>query len=346
MKKVIFASALLLIFAGSAFAQFTFTGNMFAGVMIDSSFRKADQGSVNLSHWEEGAPKFEFAATGTKDTYGAKFHTKITPDAMSIHGVYAWTTFMDSALRFSAGRISDPLWLSSLGTRIDGVKKIGEVKFDDLTGLRVDYKVSQIQGLNVGAAFKIDDYEVEKTIRKIILGASYVQPMFNMVAAYDNGNNGRLLFCINMTPLDELSAGIQMTAYNLKTWDSIYTGKLILKEKVEYKVTRPLTVAALFGQEFSGVEDSDPVLDFALGASYRNIIPNLTPSLEVGMGSGDKFDTMEVFIQPGARFSLKGAAQLYMEYQMGLKMGSDLTGNEKRADSYHKFGVGIDIKAF
>ncbi|MCL1836450.1 MAG: hypothetical protein FWG46_02755 [Treponema sp.] len=333
MKKAIVFFLLAVVAATGVFAQLTFSGDMYAGFQVEEYFGKDDKSVTSLLHRKEGAPKFNFVAAAARETYGVKLDVTFqTTNPFNLNGVYAWAGFLENALRLSLGKISDPVWLSSLDAD-------HEEKFDDITGFRVDYKVPYLEGLNLGFAFTVDDFDVEKMFKKIILGASYVCPMFNTVIAYDNGNNARLLFGFNYTGMDDLtSAGIQIKAFNIATWEStVYRGRLELNEKVGYRVIRPLTVSLLMEQVIFGTPNTDPRLSFTVEGSYR-IMPNLTGSLGLEIQSADLFNTQIISIHPYFEYTLKGPALLYAEYELSLA--------EYRSGSFHRFGFGIDIKAF
>ena len=333
MKRAIFASLLLFVLAGSAFAQLTFSGEAFAGFQLEKNH---DQDEViSATHRDEGAPKFNFVATAARENYGVKLDVNFqaTSDPIALNGIYGWVDFLGGDFRVALGKISDAKWVTNLDT--DST----EIFWDKITGFRLEYK-TPLEGLSVGAAFRADgtdDFNLEYFGKTIIFGASYVQPLFNSVIAYDMGHNSQLLFGFNFTGIDDLTdAGIEIVAKELATHNlDIKDWELTFKEKVGYKVMRPLNVSLLLQQTF--YDDTDKLsLFFTPAASYR-IMPGLTASLGVTLGTEDAFDTTDLTIRPCLEYTLKGPALIYLQYELELK--------EMKNDN-HKFGFGIDIKAF
>jgi hypothetical protein len=331
MKKVIIASILVCLLAGSAFAQLTLSGDAYAGVQLKKPFDKDE--NVSVDHRKEGYPLFNFAAAVSNDNYGAKLDLRFraTDDPFGLNGVYAWANFLDNSLRFAVGKISDPVWVANLDPD-------REFYFDEITGFRLDYK-TPLEGLSVGIAFPTKDFLLEKVLKKVIFGATYLHPLFNTVVAYDVGNNGQFLLGANFTGIDDLtSAGIQVIATNLATWDDILIGgSLEVSEKVGYRIIRPLNINLLMVQTIYGKPDSDIALTFTPGAAYR-IFPKLTALLDVEIFSPNYFESQTITINPYLEYSLMGPAIFYVEYALKLA--------KYKGDSYHAFGVGIDIKAF
>ena len=340
MKKTVIFALLLYILAASAFAQLSFSGEAYAGFQVEKPF---DQDNiVSALHRKEGAPKFEFVATAFRENYGIKFDTTFqTTIPFTLNGIYGWVDFLDSTIHLSMGKISDAKWVSSLDAD-------HEIFFDKVTGFRVEYK-TPLEGLNVGAAFRAEDINFENMAKRIILGASYVHYLLNAVVAYDMGRNANFLFGFNFTGIDDLtSAGVQLLASNLATWDSEspgYGGEILMNEKVGYRIMRPLTVSLLAEQKIhkNPLDPSDPDSDldllFQLTGSYR-ILPVLTGSLSIGFGSPNKFNQTNFILKPCVEYSLKGPALFYVEYELNVNDISD-----KKQDN-HRFGFGIDVKAF
>ena len=336
MKKVIIFSILFSLLAGNAFAQLTFSGEAYAGAQYKRDFNGDD--SADVYNRIKGGPYFDFGASLVKENYGMKLSTIYQTtsdlqlaDAFSLNGLYGWVNFLDNSIRLTMGQISDAVWVSSLD--VDH-----EFYFDDITGFRVEYK-TPLPGLSIGAAFPAKDYDGEKFAKKIIFGASYIHPMFNTVFAYDMGNNAQLIYGFNFTGVDQLtSAGFQIKASNLATWDNPLVGGVVqVNEKVGYRVIRPLTLTLLAGQTFYGDKDTDVTLFFTPGIAYR-IIPALTACLDVEIFSENYFESQVITINPYLEYSLKGGALFYIEYELALA--------KYKKDSYHAFGFGIDIRAF
>jgi hypothetical protein len=71
--------------------------------------------------------------------------------------------------------------------------------------------------------------------------------------------------------------------------------------------------------------------------SYR-VISGLTASLNLGISTADYFETQVITLSPCLEYTLKGPAIFYVEYELKLA--------QYKSGSHHKFGFGIDIKAF
>ena len=330
MKRILIASLLSCVLVGGAFAQLTFTGDVYAGFEIDSPY--GEEASYTTNHRDEGPSQFNLAANVLRENYGAKLDLKFqaTDSPLSLTGAYGWVDFLNNSLTLTMGKISDAKWVSSLDSD-------HEYFFDDVTGFRLNYK-APIQGLNLGAAFPARNFDVDLFFKKIILGATYANLMFNTVIAYDLGNNARFLFGFNYTGIDELtSAGIQIKASNLATWDSeLVGGECIVNEKIGYRVTRPFIISLFASQIFYGTPDTDTELIFAPAISYK-FTPTLTASFTWEFNSPDYFKTTNSVITPCLEYTLKGPAVFYVQYSVELA---------EMKNASHKFGFGMDIKAF
>ena len=334
MKKIVTVLILFSLFAGTAFAQLSFSGDVYSGIQYKRDFN--DNDAVSAQHRKEGLPLFNLIGTVGKENYGAKLDTsfQVTNDganSLSLHGIYGWVNFWDNQIRLTMGKISDGVWVSSLDADHEFV-------FDEITGVRVEYK-TPIQGLRIGAALPTQDYDLEATAKRAIFGASYVNAMFNAVIAYDSGNNDNVLFGFNFTGIDNLtSAGIQVKANNLATWDNALVGGIVqVNEKIGYRVMKPLNVYLLAGQTIYADKDQDIALTIEPGASYR-LMPNLTAFLDLGISTPNYFETITYKINPSLEYTLKGPALFYVEYELELA--------KYKGDSFHTFGFGIDVKAF
>jgi len=341
MKRAAFLFLLFGIIAGGAFAQVTFGGEAFVGIQLETPFSDTNQKeTVGLTHRDEGASKLNFFTTASRENYGLKLdltYQVAAENPVSLNGLYGWARVLDKSMKLTLGQISDGIWVSNLDAD-------HEVTFDEISGLRVDYNVPLLKGLNIGAAFPAngltdEDFDLEKMPKKVIFGASYVHYLFNAVFAYDLGSNTRMLFGFNFTGIDDLtSAGVQMKVSNMATWeDRVYSGEIQLLEKVGYRIIRPLNVSMLFGQTIFGNPDKDVFLLFNLTTSYR-LFPKLTAYVSGEISSPDYFETNTYKVKPGLEFSLGGMGLLYMEYELELA--------KYKTDSFHRFGIGMEIKAF
>ena len=339
MKKTIIVSLLICILAGNVFAQVTFSGEAYAGFQYENSFN--GDNIVTADHRKEGAPKFNFQAVAQRADYGIKLDVDFqTTNPLTLNGIYGWAYFLDDSIHFTVGKISDGKFVSSLDAD-------HEYEFDSVTGIRVEYRTPFLEGLNLGLAVPAlggegnyaGDYKLERMAKKIILGASYVTPLFNTIAAYDLGNNARFLFGFNFTGIDELtSAGIQIRANNLATFDyPVIGGSVQINEKIGYRIMRPLIANLFLSQTFYGEEDKDMALTFNPSVSYK-ILPNLTGSFSLDVTSTDLFKSQVITFTPCIEYNLKGPALVYAQY--------DLIIARYKGDSFHRFGLGIDIKAF
>ena len=100
---------------------------------------------------------------------------------------------------------------------------------------------------------------------------------------------------------------------------------------------RPLAATLFLSQTFYGEEEKDMALTINPSVSYR-ILPNLIGSLGLDVSSEDMFKSQTITLTPCIEYSLKGPALLYVQYDLRLA--------EYKSASFHKFGFGIDIKAF
>jgi len=334
MKKTIIAFLLAGFLAGGAFAQVTFSGSVYAGIQLQYTDYSGE--SITTIHREENDPRFNFMATVTRENYGARLDTtfQMTGDSdghFTLHGIYGWVDFLDNSLRLTMGQISSAIWvLPRLHSRH------AELYFDKIRGFRAVYD-TPIQGLSVGAAFRSDGHDVQTFAEQMIFGANFIHPLFSAVFAYDLGNNVRTLFGFNFTGIPDLTAGIQISAAHLSSWDDdFFPGILQMHQIIGYRIMRPLNVHLILGQTFHGTPDSDIGLEFVVGAEYR-ILPNLTGSFNIILDSPDHFTTTNLTLNPMIEHTLRGPAVLYVEYELRLDNMDTAT---------HTFGFGITIRAF
>ncbi|MCL2382571.1 MAG: hypothetical protein FWC64_13445, partial [Treponema sp.] len=244
MKKAIIVSLLLSVLAGGAFAQVSFSGEVHAGVQFQRPYGEDE--TITTTHREYGAPKFDFTATVMRENYGARLDTtfQMTDDPnghFTLNGIYGWVSFGgffgSDSFRLTMGEISSPAWVTNLDVNLP------EFRFDEIRGFRVEY-ATPVQGLSVGAAFRAEGQDARRFAEQVILGATFIHPLFNAVAAYDVGRDTNFLFGFNFTGLPDLTAGLQLQVDNLAIWDyAIFgsPGMLRTYYKVGYRITRPLT---------------------------------------------------------------------------------------------------------
>ena len=333
MKKAIIISLLFGVLAANVFAQLTFTGSAYAGIRLQNT---PDDGTeVTTMHREEGAPRFNVTATAMRGNYGVRLDTTLQmtedPDGhFTLNGIYGWAGFLDNSLRLTMGRISSAAWVTRLHSSLH------EHFFDEITGFRLEYS-TPVQGLSVGAAFRANGHSLQTFGEQMILGATFIHPIFNAVFAYDLGNNVRTLFGFNFTGIPDLTAGIQLRAMHLASWDDdFFPGLLEMHQMVGFRLMRPLNVFLIFGQTFHGTEDSYVELEFTPGVEFR-ILPNLVASFMLTIDSPDQFTTTNLTLNPMLEYTLRGPAVFYLEYQLRLEDMSAAT---------HTFGFGVTVRAF
>jgi len=338
VKKISIALSLFSVLAASAFAQISFSGEVHAGIQIDIPYDRTEAETINALHPREAEPRFNLVGTVTREHYGARFdavfqHTVDPARHFTLNGVYAWVNFDgpfgDDSLRLTMGQISSAVWVSSLGPD-------HEYYFDAVRGFRVEYW-TPIPGLQVGAAFRTDGHDFQSFFKQMIVGASFVHPLFNAVFAYDLGGNANLLFGLNYTGMPDLIAGAQVMANHLASWDSFPVGMLQFNQKVGYRITRPLTVSLLTGQTFFGAGDRDTALFFTPSVSY-SFLPDLSGTFSVEFFSADYFDTRVITFDTRFEYMLRGPALFYLGYELRLA--------RYKRDSHHRISFGIEIRAF
>jgi hypothetical protein len=326
MKKIIAVSVLFGVLTGGLFAQVTLSGTFHTGVEVNIP-SDGDE-SIDINHREKGLKIFDLAATVNKDNFGAKLDTSFAKqsDFFIFNGAFGWAYFLDKQIRLSLGKINDAAWVTTLGH---------EYNLDAVEGFRLEYRTPFLPGLNVGAAFEVGGYTMEKFFKQVIFGANYVHAFFNTVAAYDLGGNANVIFGFNFTGFDQLtSAGIELKGTDLALWEKM--GVLLIDEEVGYQVTGELTAILHLGQKLYGKSGSDPGLLFRPGVRYR-ILPPLTAFLDVEIGSEDAFKTTNMVVHPWVEYSLGNMGLLYLEYELSLP---------DMKEPAHLIGLGMEIKAF
>ena len=342
MKKAIIVSLLISVFTGGAFAQLTFSGEVFAGIRLQSD--DDERSRFDTYHREDNfsrAPRFDFTATVLRENYGARLDTSFEMPSdggeLTLNGIYAWVDFYgflgNDLLRLTMGQISSTPWVLP---RFH--PSHSEIKFGDIRGFRVEY-TTPIHGLSIGAAFRTDGQDFESFGKEMIIGATYIHPMFNTVIAYDLSENAHLLFGFSFLGIPDLTVGFQLLAERLASWDDPvygFPGILQTRYKVGYRVIRPLNVFLIFSQRFHGESGVGPYWEITPGLEYR-FLPNLTGTLSVSLDNYGGSPDNNLTIRTGIEHTLRGPAFLYAEYELRL---------DKMDTATHTFGFGITIRAF
>jgi len=341
MKKFIVFTLLFGVLTGGAFAQLSLSGGFFAGVQIEIPYDTDEATMVNPYHRREGAPVFNFGATFIRPNGGARLDTSFQADlaggeAVTLNGVYGWVDFLNNDLRFTVGRISSPVWVASLDPD-------HEWYFDKITGFRLEYR-TPLPGLTVGAAFRTEGNTVLHLFERVIFGANFLHPMFSAVLAYNLGANGHALLGFNFFGIPDLTLGVQLRAAHIATWDDPgFGGMLEIVQRAAFRVMRPLELTLLAGQILyadpgGDFERRDPELFFTPGVSYR-LRPDLTASFSVEIRSADLFYRSRfITFNPGIDYQVNDRIAFYAEYELILARYVH--------QSFHRIGVGINIRAF
>jgi len=344
MKKLIIFTVLYGVLAANAFAQLTFSGSVYAGILWEIPYDTGQDGSVYAHHPTEGAPQFNFVATVNRPNFGARLDTTFRADVsggdapITVEGIYGWVDFLDNSLRLTMGRISTPVWTANLDP--DNV-----FYFDKITGFRLDY-TTPLPGLRVGVAFRTEGNNMGQLFERTIFGATYFHRMFNVLFAYNMGSNAHAIFGFNFTGIPDLtSAGIQVRATHLASWDDPgFGGSIEVKQKVGFRILRPLTVSLLMGQTFfaeprGDFDSRNTELFFTPGVSY-SFLPNLTGIFRTELFfAPDDFETTRLItLSARVEYMLRGPALLYAGYELRLA--------RYKSNSHHRISFGIEIRAF
>ncbi|MCL2380148.1 MAG: hypothetical protein FWC64_00980 [Treponema sp.] len=350
MKKAIIAILLTSVLSAAAFAQVLFSGEVFAGIQLQRNHNENE--TIGTYHRDEGAPRFDFTATVVRENYGARLDTSFQmfnePDRhVTLNGIYGWVNlpglFGDDSFRLTMGQISSPAWVTRLHADLP------EHYLDKIRGFRIEY-ATPMPGLSVGAAFRTtgadgNNYDLETFAKNMIFGANFIHPMFSAVFAWDVGGNAQTIFGFNFTGIPDLTAGLQLRANRLASWDDPphgYPGMLQVHYKVGYRIMRPLFTYLIFGQRFHGQSGVGPYWEITPGVEY-SFLPNLTGSFSVTL---DNFEGNPLFggtpnnnltLRPALELMLAGPAFFYAEYVLRM---------ENMERNYHTFGFGITIRAF
>ena len=339
MKKAIIVSLLVSVLAVGAFAQVTFSGEVHAGIQLQSA-ENTDE-TITTTHREYGAPRFDFTATVLRENYGARLDTtfQYTDDRaghFTLRGIYGWFDFDGftgtDSFRLTMGEISSAAWV----TRLDA--SLTEFRFDEIRGFRLEYR-TPIEGLSVGAAFRAEGQDAQRFAEQMILGATFIHPLFNAVVAYDLGRDANLLFGFNFVGIPDLTAGLQLQSTNIAIWDyAIFgsPGMLRTYYKVGYRIMRPLNVFLIFGQRIFARSGVGPEWIITPGVTYR-FLPTLTGDFRISLDNYEGNPDKNLTVTAALEHTLRGPAILYVEYELRLD-------NMDRAT--HTFGFGITIRAF
>ena len=347
MKKALLAFLLISVLTVGAFAQLTFSGSVYAGIMFENPV--GDGESITTAHREESVPTFNFMATVMRENYGARLDTTFrmlenpNPEPgearffgdMELRGIYGWVDFggflADDSLRLTMGHISSTPWVLPRFHHSHV-----EIEFGNVRGLRADY-VTPLPGLSVGAAVRGEGRYIQDTLERMVFGVTYTHPMFSAVFAYDLSANVHTIFGFNFTGIPDLTAGFQLRAGNLATWDDdFFPGTLLLRQNLGYRVMWPLNVFLIMSQEFVNESGTDTWLEFIPGVTYR-INANLTGTFSLIIESPDHFTTTNLTLNPLLEFTLRGPATFYAEYLLRFDDMDSVT---------HTFGIGVTIRAF
>ena len=340
MKKVTIAFLLACVLTGGAFAQVTFSGSVYAGIQFQSA-DDTDE-SITTTYREGHPPRFDFMVTAMRENYGARLDTRFQmtddPDGhFSLRGIYGWVDFPgfsdDDAFRLTVGQITSTPWVLS---RFHSMHS--EIKFGDVRGFRLEY-TTPIQGLSIGAAVRAAGDGLQRTAEQMIFGVTYIHPLFNTIFAYDLAGNVRTLFGFNFTGISDLTAGIQLHAERLASWDDPavgYPGVLQIRYKLGYRVLRPFNVFLIFGQRIHGTSGAGAEWEITPGIEYR-FLPNLTGSLSVTLDNYRGNPDNNLTVRAGIEHTLRGPAIFYVEYELRL---------DNMENPAHSFGFGITLRAF
>ncbi|MCL2381931.1 MAG: hypothetical protein FWC64_10155 [Treponema sp.] len=345
MKNFIVFALLFGALTANAFAQLTFSGSLYAGVQMEIPHGNARDGSpqentIYPHHRREGEPVFNLTATFNRPNAGARLDTSFQTDLSGggeviLEGVYGWVD-LTQGLRLTMGRISSPLWVVSLDPD-------HQWYFDKVTGFRLQY-ATPLPGLTVGAVFRTEGGSAQQLFERAMFGATYSHPMFNAVFAYNIGSNGHALFGFNYFGIPDLTAGIQLRAAHLASWDDPGFGGMVeVVQRLGYRLTHPMELTLLAGQIFyaqprGDFARRDTELFFTPGISYR-LRHDLTASFAVEFRSADFFDDSRlVTFNPALEYQLDGAISFYAEYE--LRLGKYVH------ESFHRISIGVNVRIF
>jgi hypothetical protein len=334
-KKAFFLFILFAAVTGGIFAQLAWNGEFYTGLEFYAPHDSdAVTGQNHTDHHKaKGITQGNLTTTYIKDSIGFKMNAlfQANEDPVSLVGAYGWFNFWDNQVRLSMGKISDGVWVTSLEN---------EYVLDELSGFRVELKPKLLGGLNVGAAFHTGDpgapaYTFKEFADGMVVGGSYIHPLFNVVAAYDRSRSGKVIGGLNYTGIYDLTdAGIEIKYNDFYNWK--YDGYIRIDEKIGYRVMRPLVVSLRAAQTHYGDSQKDLQLLFNPEVTYK-LNAALTVGLEAEVESPDLFKTVNLDVVPYLDYALPGAAYIYVQYRLSL-------ADMKDAD--HSIGLGLTVKSF
>jgi hypothetical protein len=335
-KKPLFLFILFVVASGGVFAQLVWNGEFYTGLEFYAPHNSNEVIRQNHTdhHKPKGFTQFNLTGTYTAGGFGIKLDTlfqDVNVDPISLVGAYGWANFLDNQVRLSMGKISDGVWVTSLEN---------EYVLDELRGFRIELKPRFLSGLNLGAAFHTGEttsttYDSKEFGYGMVLGGSYITPLFNAVVAYDRSGNGTVIGGFNYTGVYDLTdAGIEIKYGEFADWET--RGYITIDEKIGYRVMRPLTVSMRAAQTIYGDSKKDASLLFNPEIAYKlNAV--LTLGLEAELQSPDYFKTANLDVIPYLDYALPGAAYLYLQYRLHLT-------EMKNPD--HSIGLGLTVKSF
>jgi hypothetical protein len=334
-KKPFFLFILFAVATGGIFAQLAWNGEFYTGLEFYAPH--GSKGVISQDHTDhnkaKGITQGNITATYINGGFGMKINTlfQANADPVSLVGAYGWFNFWANQIRLSMGKISDGVWVTSLEN---------EYVLDELSGFRLELKPKLLSGLNIGAAFHTGDpgaptYTFKDFADGMVLGGSYIHPLFNVVVAYDRSRSGKVIGGINYTGIYDLTdAGIEIKYNDFYNWK--YDGYIRIDEKIGYRVMRPLIVSLRAAQTQYGDSQKDLQLLFNPELAYK-LNAAMTVGLEAEVESPDLFKSVNLDLVPYLDYALPGAAYIYIQYKLHL---TDMK------DPDHSIGLGLTVKSF
>jgi len=337
MKKALIVSLLLGTITVGAFAQLTFSGEVHAGVQVQSLYGSRE--SVTTTHRDGYDPRFDVTATVMRENYGARLDTTFTiggdGGGMTLNGIYGWVNFggffNNDSLLLTMGHISTASWVAMLHSSVT------EFYFDKIKGFRLEY-ATPLPGLSVGVAFRAAGENLERFGKRAIFGGTYIHPLFSAVFSYDLAVNGRALLGFNFIGIPGLTAGLKMRADNFASWDGNEGPAGIFRAHyiVGYRIMRPLNVYMIVGHTNHADSETSATWEITAGVEYR-ILSNLLGTFSMTLDNFSGNPNNNLTFNPALEMTLRGPAIFYVEYEMRLD-------NMERIN--HTFGFGMSIRAF
>jgi hypothetical protein len=275
MKKALVV-LLILAVAGGVFAQeLTWSGAVKTG--LNFSKAKDAAGETRLYSDDADVPtgRADLDITYAAENYGAKVGLRSDDfTSLGVRQAYVWYTFFD-LVNVKAGKIDDAVW-NTMGAE--------DWNLSNGAGARVEVTPSAIEGLNLGvfinyygagAAATPSDYYFQPTI-----GVSYSSDRFDAAVAFridsdndvyaatppvpgkdddgvpyitdpdDIGQEHQAIFGFSLKLIPKLKLIAEGNFFNLGGWSDY--GLAWLNETVEYQISDPLAVGAVFTEKFWG----------------------------------------------------------------------------------------------